>query len=241
VPKQQGIGPKHRLTAFGPNSGGLLFNDLSDGSHACPENEVSFDYVWNGHGFSLLGKPVKKPVADCGSKAPPVGDIGGTAAQVEKARDAFLKQFMKEPALIISAVIIGTMVGHPNISAYRLGAINPQEFPPGATFPRGRDLLNLGIIHLCTFEKTNGLADVLNGQVVYNFWYRAELEVTETYTMATMAGPQNPNPSPTDFIIQTPSDRPDPNTVLRWIPKGTLFSIQGEILLHKTENGWVSE
>ena len=38
----------------------LIISKESDGSHASPENEVRLEYIWNGHGFVLAGKPVKK-------------------------------------------------------------------------------------------------------------------------------------------------------------------------------------
>jgi hypothetical protein len=72
----------------------------------------------------------------------------------------------------------------------------------------------------------------------YTIWYRAEFEVIETFTMADL----NPNDQWTnDFRIVKLSDRADLKTVGRWIPKGMIFEIRGETLLHSTEKGWVNE
>lgn len=42
--------------------GKLVFSRSADGSHACPEKGVRFEYTWNGKDFVLSGKPVKRPL-----------------------------------------------------------------------------------------------------------------------------------------------------------------------------------
>jgi hypothetical protein len=45
----------------------LIIEKLADGFHACPANRARFKYRWHGHGFVLVGKPVKTPLAtQCG-------------------------------------------------------------------------------------------------------------------------------------------------------------------------------
>jgi hypothetical protein len=52
-------------------NGKLLINRVADGSHACPENDVRFEYLWNGKNFALAGRPVKYPLRNCGAEEKP--------------------------------------------------------------------------------------------------------------------------------------------------------------------------
>jgi hypothetical protein len=211
---------------------------LADGYHACPENQVNFDYVWNGQSFALLGKPVKKPVNNCGHKAPPFANVPGPALQVEKAREAFLKEFRKEPAFIIASIIVRTIMGDATVSSYRFGKVPlSKEFPEIWFQIKGSELLNQGIIKLLKFEKTNGFEGVQNGRSVFTVSYRADLEVSETFTIVD----QDPTDQRADIRLYKLSDSPNLKILPRWIPKGTIFKIHGETLLKKTENGWMSE
>ena len=47
------------------NNGKLTIYKAADGSHICPENEVRFEYAWNGKDFVLSGKPVKTRSKNC--------------------------------------------------------------------------------------------------------------------------------------------------------------------------------
>ena len=53
------------------NNGKLVIYKFADGSHACPENEVRFEYIWNGKNFALAGRPVKYPLRNCGAEEKP--------------------------------------------------------------------------------------------------------------------------------------------------------------------------
>jgi hypothetical protein len=46
-------------------NGKVLIHRSADGSHACPENEVRFEYPWDGKEFVLSGKPVKTRLKNC--------------------------------------------------------------------------------------------------------------------------------------------------------------------------------
>ena len=48
------------------NKGKLIIHKSADGSHACPESSVRFDYAWNGESFVLAGTQVEAPLNNCG-------------------------------------------------------------------------------------------------------------------------------------------------------------------------------
>jgi hypothetical protein len=52
-------------------NGKVQIHRAADGSHACPENDVSFEYSWNGKSFVLSGEPVKRPLKNCGAEEKP--------------------------------------------------------------------------------------------------------------------------------------------------------------------------
>ena len=47
------------------NNGKLTFYKVADGYHACPENDVRFEYTWKGKSFVLASKPVKTRLKNC--------------------------------------------------------------------------------------------------------------------------------------------------------------------------------
>jgi hypothetical protein len=224
------------VEAFGKK---LTVYKLADGSHACPKNQVSFDYLWNGRSFVLFDKPTKNPVIDCGHNTLNVTGMRASVIQVEKAREAFWRKFMNEPAIEIANTIALELAGYPIVNSYRLGNSKASvDLPYAPSMSRGRDLITEKVIKLLKFEKTTGLQSVLLGHPAYTVWYRAEFEVIETFTMVD-AKPIDPM-----INIFRIVKYPDRNALMlapHWIPKGTTFEIQGETLLHLTENGWVSE
>jgi uncharacterized protein YecT (DUF1311 family) len=46
-------------------AGRLIVFRQADGAHACPLNDVRFEYVWNGGAFVLAGKPLKRKNPNC--------------------------------------------------------------------------------------------------------------------------------------------------------------------------------
>jgi hypothetical protein len=136
----------------------LTVYKLADGSRACPENQVSFDYLWNGKSFTLFDKPVKTPAIDCGHNGPNVAGNSGAALQVQKAREVFWREFMNEPAIEIASTIARKMLGDPAATSYRLGkSQDPADLPHGPRKVRGRDLISEGVIKFLRFEKNYGL------------------------------------------------------------------------------------
>jgi hypothetical protein len=53
------------ISKVAANNGKITFYKAADGYHACPKNDVRFEYAWNGKSFVLSGKPVKRPLKDC--------------------------------------------------------------------------------------------------------------------------------------------------------------------------------
>lgn len=51
------------------DNGKVIIHRLADGSHACPENDARFEYIWNGKTFVLSGKPMKRPIKNCGAES----------------------------------------------------------------------------------------------------------------------------------------------------------------------------
>jgi hypothetical protein len=75
-------------------NGKVIIHRAADGSHACPENDVRFEYAWKGNSFVLAGKPVKTPLKNCGavekpSSAPVVGKAGDTPLKCQGAPFVF--------------------------------------------------------------------------------------------------------------------------------------------------------
>jgi hypothetical protein len=227
------------ITHIDVSSKKLTVYKLADGSHACPENQVSFDYLWNGGSFALSGKPVKKPAIDCGHNTLDVTGMRASVIQVEKAREAFWRRFMNEPAIEIANTIGRELSGDPSAKSYRLGNSKATvDLPYAPSMSRGRDLLIEKVIRLLKFEKTTGLQSVLLGHPEYTVWYRAKFEVIETFTMVDF---KPMDPVKKIFRILKYANRDALTFTPQWIPKGTIFEIQGETLLHLTEKGWVSE
>src|SRR4051812_4630222 len=227
------------ITHIDVSSKKLTVYKLADGSHACPENQASLDYLWNGRSFVLFDKPTKNPVIDCGHNTLNVTGMSASVIQIEKAREAFWRKFMNEPAIEIANTIALELSGDPIANSYRLGNSKASvDLPYAPSMSRGRDLIIEKVIKLLKFEKTSGLQSVLLGYPAYTVWYRAEFEVIETFTMV--------DAKPIDPVINIfrIAKYPDRNALMlapHWIPKGTTFEIQGETLLHLTEKGWVSE
>jgi hypothetical protein len=173
-----------------------------------------------------LGLPVSVALADQPS--------------VEEAREAFLQEFSKAPAIEIVTLIARQMQGNTAKTANHLQHHDPWDHSNDPQNAKGSDLLGVGVMKLLTFEKTNGYQGMLMGRTVYTVLYRAEFEVNETFTLGilkqTTQGMKN-------YRIVKLSDKPEIKSMkgIQLITQGTKFNIEGEILLLLTEKGWISD
>jgi hypothetical protein len=131
----------------------LTVYKLADGTHACPANQVSFDYLLNGRTFTLFDKPTKSPAIDCGHNTLNVTGMMASVIQVEKAREAFWRKFMNEPIIEIANTIARKLSGDPIANSYRLGNSKAVDFPYAPSMSRGHDLITEKVIKLLKFEK----------------------------------------------------------------------------------------